>query len=180
MSYAFSQSGRCDPDLMMRAMAARTRKFSIRNLSFDMFCWSLLRGIFLGAGAMLFAFILLRQVMVSPQAIGLLAPLLGCVAAFLVLKLAGRSARKCTAREMLASPLYNGGCDFKVNDGGFSMQTEFAFWRIGWAAIDQIGKSDEGIFLYAGSFIYVFPKSVITDGQYLPLWNDIERWTETS
>lgn len=175
MTFEFFAEPPIDAKLMQRAMKGRTAHKKAARRDWNLMGSGVANGVFLGASGMVFAFIVLRSI--PPQAVlPFLFPVLGVLAAFLVMRWTHWSQCRFLARQMIASPIYAGGTRFQFGPDGVSMKSDTSHWRVAWHAIEEVKRGQDGIFMYAGNFIYVLPDQAEPVGDRDTVFDQIKSW----
>ena len=176
MTYRFHLSEQIDENTLVRAMNKCRKMYGGRGAYFGLLAFELTKVILTGAGSFVLAFVILRAFGALPNTQGLYAPIMGSLFAAAVLLLAPRFSQRLQVRQMLSSPLYSGGTDFTLSPESLDMRSPNVVWNVSWKAIERVVNDRNGIFFYAGAFVYVLPKKLLNSEEAKELLESVESW----
>ena len=181
MSYHLTLNAALDPQLFVKACKHQPQRPATLRGDLNYHIWSALVMFLLAAGGMGAAtFISIKLGTLHTMASAILVPVCGTVVAMLVWYRFRRVMTSVSNKYILQSPMYNGPIEYVVDDQGFVMSSNLASWRVKWPGVQKVHCDQEGVFMFAGAFVYVIPRSAIEPGQLNQVFGDIKSWRETA
>lgn len=180
MSYRFQSDAPLSVELFITASHRQPMMNALHRAYLPMQAFIAGLMVFVIAGCVAIGFLLIAWLDVQGTIGTMLLTLLPFALATLIWFGFMRSIARGIYRRMLDSPLYNGPVRYDVSEKGFAMSSDTAHWSVDWPAMDKVTRHPQGIFMYAGGFIYVIPQEAAPADQVDAIWADIKRWFEAS
>ncbi|WP_170772622.1 YcxB family protein [Ruegeria lacuscaerulensis] len=176
MTYKYHLSEQIDDKILVRAMGKCRQSNTGKGAYWGYVALDSIRGILAVVGGIVVAFIAFRALGALPLTQGLFAPVSGGIIGAGVLFFAERFSRRLKVRQMMASPIYNGGTDFTFTPDGLDMRSPYVTWNVSWRAVEKVIEDKAGFFFYAGAFVYVLPKKLLSTGDAQNFLETVENW----